>query len=271
MGKKLIAVVVIALVLAAAFFASYTFSIKNWDKLEPYIQSEITEAATALPLFVTTTNAPDATPTEAALPEATTAAIQALTVENTVEMPTDETWKLVLLNRHNQISETYVPTLGPIIEGSTIQVDTRMTDAFRQMYEAAQADGITLTPVEGYISRELQQSLYEKKVEELLAQGMTSDSAAKTAAESILPAGCSEDNIGISVCISLKLESFAQTETYEWLQANAWKYGFIERYTAEKKSVTEVNARPWYWRYVGTEAAERMHETGQCLEEYLQG
>ena len=278
MGKKIIAVVVIALVLGAGFFASYTFSLKYWDKLEPYIRTEVTATPTEAVPFVTTTKTADAT-TEAAVATssftesetAANAALPSLTVEKTVEMPTDETWKLVLLNRHNQITESYVPTLAPVIEGSTVQVDARMTDAFQQMYNAAQADGITLTPVEGYISRELQNSLYEKKVEELLAQDMTPDNAAQTAAESILPAGCSEDNIGISVCIGLKLESFAQTDTYEWLQTNAWKYGFIERYTADKESVTEVNARPWYWRYVGTDAAELMHETGQCLEEFLQG
>ena len=108
-------------------------------------------------------------------------------------------------------------------------------------------------------------------MEDLLAQGMTAESAAKLAAETILPAGCSEDNLGVSVCIGMQLDSFSQTEAYQWLQNNAYKYGFIERYTAAKKTVTEVDARPWYWRYVGTDAAELMRQSGQCLEEFLQG
>ena len=273
MGKKIIAFLVIALMLGAGFYASYSFSLKNWDKLAPFLQSEVTETTTAPQPFIATTKAPDATPAEAAtLPEATTATpIPAMTVEHIVTMPADKTWKLVLLNRHNQISEAYVPALAYIMEGSTIQVDLRITDAFQEMYEAAQADGVTLTPVSGYISRELQNSLYQKKVMDLAAQGMTLEEAAQTAAETVLPAGCSEDNIGISVCIGMQLDSFAQSDAYRWLQENAWKYGFIERYTEEKRDVTEVNARPWYWRYVGTEAAEQMYESGQCLEEYLQG
>ena len=280
MVKKIIAFIIVVLALAAAFFASYTLSLKYWDKIAPFLHTDDTATpADAAP--VTTTEAPVATPTEAAatlpattVPETTTAAllIPELAVENIVEMPVDETWKLVLLNRHNRIIDTYEPVLAPIMEGSTVQVDRRMTEAFQKMYNAALADGVTLTPVAGYISKELQSSLYEKKVEELAAQGMTAEAAASLAAESILPAGCSEDNIGISVCIGMQLDSFAQTDAYKWLQENAWKYGFIERYTAEKKAVTEVNARPWYWRYIGTDTflAEQVHETGQCLEELLQ-
>ena len=103
-----------------------------------------------------------------------------------------------------------------------------------------------------------------------MTQGETRETAMVMASQTILPGGCSEDNVGISVSVGMQVESFSQSAAYRWLQANAAKYGFIERYTAEKKAFTQVNARPWYWRYVGVENADLMVKSGVCLEEFLQ-
>lgn len=50
---------------------------------------------------------------------------------------------------------------------------------------------------------------------------------------------------------------------------NAHKYGFILRYTAEKQPITGIVSEPWHWRYVGVEYAEKIKNSGLCLEEYL--
>lgn len=267
MAKKIIAAVLILLLLGGAFFASYKLSDKYWDKLAPYLNGAVPETTTeafTLPAVATPTEVTTAAPTTT---EPVT--MPSLSAE-TVEMPPDETWKLILLNRNYKISDSYVPELSPVLEGSSIQVDARMAEMFRKMYEAAQEDGIELNPVSGYVSTEVQASLFDQKVEELVAQGEDKDAAVFIAAETVLPAGSSEDNIGISVSIGMQVDSFSQSDAYRWLRENAWKYGFIERYTAEKKAFTQVTARPWYWRYVGTEAAELMKESGACLEEFLQ-
>ena len=268
MMKRVVLILLILALLGGAFFASYTLSNKYWDKLAPLVGMEETAAPEpeTLPTIATPTEAETLVPETSTEPETTEPAYSA----TVVEMPTDESWKLILLNRSYQIADTYVPQLSPAIDGSTVQVDSRVAEMFREMYKAAQADGIDLTPVSGYVSKELQTSLYNKKVEELIGQGVAEGSAMFLAAESILPGGCSEDNIGISVSIGMQLDSFAQSDAYRWLKENAWQYGFIERYTAEKKAFTQVSARPWYWRYVGKEAAEAMKESGACLEEYLQ-
>lgn len=268
MVKRIIIVLVIIALLGAAFFASYTLSDKYWDKLAPLVGTEEPTVPEPLTLPVI------ATPTEAATlaPETTTeteTTLPAYSGATEVEMPTDETWRLILLNRNYKIADSYEPKLAPAIEGSTVQVDFRVAEMFQKMYQAAREEGIELTPVSGYISTELQTSLYNKKVEELIGQGVAEGSAMFLAAESVLPGGCSEDNIGISVSIGMQLDSFAQSDAYRWLRENAWKYGFIERYTADKKAFTQVSARPWYWRYVGTEAADMMKQAGVCLEEYL--
>lgn len=55
-----------------------------------------------------------------------------------------------------------------------------------------------------------------------------------------------------------------------WLKENAWKYGFIRRYSPEKAQITGVLNEEAHFRYVGREHALVMHLTSWCLEEYLQ-
>ena len=62
---------------------------------------------------------------------------------------------------------------------------------------------------------------------------------------------------------------FADTEAFEWLNANAHNYGFTLRYKKDKVSLTGVIYESWHWRFVGVEAAAAMKESGECFEEYL--
>ena len=52
---------------------------------------------------------------------------------------------------------------------------------------------------------------------------------------------------------------------------HCWEYGFILRYPSDKCETTGISYEPWHYRYVGREAALEMRDSGQCLEEYLQG
>ena len=63
---------------------------------------------------------------------------------------------------------------------------------------------------------------------------------------------------------------FADTDEYRWLEQNAWKFGFVLRYPEGKEDVTGIQFEPWHYRYVGRYHAYRMHESGMCLEEYLE-
>ena len=64
-------------------------------------------------------------------------------------------------------------------------------------------------------------------------------------------------------------EAFGSTEAYAWLTANAYKFGFIERFPEGKEKVTGSPAEPSHWRFVGQYHAAAMHESGLCLEEYI--
>ena len=63
-------------------------------------------------------------------------------------------------------------------------------------------------------------------------------------------------------------ETFANNPAYEWLTENAHCFGFVLRYPKGEEDVTGYSYEPWHYRFVGVEAAAKIHEKGLTLEEY---
>lgn len=55
---------------------------------------------------------------------------------------------------------------------------------------------------------------------------------------------------------------FATTPAGRWLARNAWRYGFIIRYTRRNESFTGYHPEPWHIRYVGRPLAAEMRAFG---------
>ncbi len=183
--------------------------------------------------------------------------------------PTGDKWELTLVNLQYRLPDDYKPTLKAAVEGSTVQLDERVAPFYAQMYDAAKADGCTLTPYSGYRTYERQKENFDRKVHYYVAQGLSETDAAAKTQERILPAGASEHNMGFAMDIVSASADFVSTKEFKWLAAHAHEYGFILRYPENKTDVTGVMYEPWHWRFVGKEAAEEMQKNGQCLEEYL--
>lgn len=55
-----------------------------------------------------------------------------------------------------------------------------------------------------------------------------------------------------------------------WLEANAWRFGWIIRYPDGYEHVTGYDWEPWHLRYVGVDVSTTMHNRGiATLEEYF--
>ncbi len=59
-------------------------------------------------------------------------------------------------------------------------------------------------------------------------------------------------------------------EYAQWLTANAHRFGFVERYKADKTDITKIAYENWHYRYVGIPHAYYMLENNLCLEEYIE-
>lgn len=183
--------------------------------------------------------------------------------------PEQELWNLVVVNSGREMPEGYVPQLQGVA-GTDIKMDYRVAPWYDKMYYAAKEDGITLTPYSGYRSYERQKYNYNNLTETYMSRyGISRAEAAEKAATVILPPGTSEHNLGLAMDICNTKDSFATQKEYDWLMEHAHEYGFILRYTEEKMPITGIVDEPWHWRYVGVEYAEKIKNSGLCLEEYL--
>lgn len=184
----------------------------------------------------------------------------------TEQLPDD--WRLILVNKEHAVPEAYDVTLLKLSNGN--QVDERIYPDLQAMFDAARAEGVNPTVSQGFRTEAEQQTALEEKKQEFLDAGKEEAEAEALAAEYAAQPGYSEHQLGLALDINAAPGGGSDNETvYAWLAENAWDYGFILRYPAEKEDMTGIAYEPWHYRYVGKDAAKEMKASGECLEEYL--
>ncbi len=260
----ILAVIMIPLIILYKSVGDTTPKIKLYDRNQTESSSENQEEQTAEPQTEPQTEPASEEPQ--AVPETKAAEKKPATV---IPITDAEKWNLAIINTKYPLPDSYAPTLSNAINGSNIQLDSKVSEHYAEMYAAAKLSGCVLTPYSGYHTYALQETTYNRKVNFYVNKGMSAEEANQKASAQVLPAGCSEHNAGLSMDIVSASSDFINTKEYKWLCENAHNYGFILRYPEDKTSITGMNFEPWHWRYVGTQAAKEMKEKNQCLEEYL--
>lgn len=142
---------------------------------------------------------------------------------------------------------------GFIVLDKTIRLSPSLVQKFSTMIGAAEKDGVSRFLISsGYRDNKEQNKLYQQ---------MGADYA--------LPAGYSEHNLGLSLDIGSTQAEMSQAPEGKWLKKNAWRFGFIVRYPADKTAITGIQSEPWHFRYVGLPHSAIMQEKNFVLEEYL--
>jgi zinc D-Ala-D-Ala carboxypeptidase len=144
------------------------------------------------------------------------------------------------------------------------EVATALTGMFAV---GGQEAGLQFSVQSAYRSYETQVSVYD---DDVAANGQ-----AYADTDTARP-GTSEHQTGLAVDISAVPAScsldacFGTTPQGQWLAANAWRFGFLLRYPADKVAVTGYTYEPWHFRYIGVDLATQLHETGiTTLEEFF--
>lgn len=260
----ILAVIMIPLIILYKTVGDTTPRIKLYNRNQTESSSENQEEQTAEPQTEPQTEPAAEAPQ--AVPETKAAEKKSATV---IPITDAEKWNLTIINTKYPLPDSYAPTLSNAINGSNIQLDSRVSEHYAEMYAAAKLSGCVLTPYSGYHTYALQENTFNRKVNFYVNKGMSAEEANQKASAQVLPAGCSEHNAGLAMDIVSASSDFINTKEYKWLCENAHNYGFILRYPEDKTAITGMNFEPWHWRYVGTQAAKEMKEKNQCLEEYL--
>ncbi len=196
--------------------------------------------------------------------------------------PDDASEYLILANKQNPLGTSYAPTdlekLTWNQDKNYIYLRKNVADAAYAMMLAMELDGIdNVFITSAYRAYSRQVELFEASIKRFTDDGKSREEAIALVLEEGLLAepGTSEHQTGL--CIDLLErgkteldESFENTEAFRWLSENAHKYGFILRYPADKVDSTGYQYEPWHYRFVGRTAAEEIHASELCLEEYLE-
>ena len=226
------------------------------------------------------TAAPTPEPTEEPTPEPTKDP-SPTPFPGTSFLPLTDEERTRLVNMDNPLPEGYVPRdlvnakelLGDIADfrkdSSLIQYEVGLQ--LRELFLAAADEGIGRYRVcDPYRTQEYQWTLWNSRV----AQDPDYGKDPYVTPVGVMPGNCSEHCAGLAIDICSVdhpyLDAdFGQTREGRWLRDNAYRFGFIFRYPADKMSLTGVKYEPWHIRYLGRELALAVHESGLCLEEYL--
>lgn len=177
-------------------------------------------------------------------------------------------WKLLLVNREHYIPEDYTIEFTELSNGE--KVDSRIYPDLQEMFDTARAEGLQLFVADGYRTQEEQQQLLDEKIEAYKNEGYAEEEAEAEAKQWVALPGTSEHQLGLAVDINADTSQSTRDEVYEWLAQNGYKFGFINRYPANKTEITGTIYEPWHYRYVGKKAAKEIYSQGICLEEYIE-
>lgn len=167
-----------------------------------------------------------------------------------------------LVNKYNYLSNNFVPkNLKPIFNNNSIMLVDKAADAFEEFINGALNDGYTFIATTGYRSYSFQNQLYTSYVNK--------DGKEKADTYSARP-GYSEHQLGYSV--DLKDPNYSPSrlsaKDYEWVKNNAYKYGFILRYTKDSEDITGYMEESWHIRYVGKDVAKDIYDKNITYDEY---
>lgn len=172
----------------------------------------------------------------------------------------------ILVNKHNYLTEDYVPENLENINSSYALSNMKMVseakNAFENLSKDASKQNLKVIAMSTYRSYEYQVDLYNRYVK----------TDGKEAADTYSGRpGNSEHQTGLAVDVYNVKESytnFEKTKEYTWMQDNAYKYGFILRFPKDKENETGYEFESWHYRYVGLEAAKYIKENNISFEEY---
>ncbi|MDD3453087.1 MAG: M15 family metallopeptidase [Bacilli bacterium] len=173
---------------------------------------------------------------------------------------------LMLVNKYNYLTNEYAPDdieeISNYYSYAGNSIKKEVYDHYKDMWNAAKKEDLSLIVTSSYRSYEIQSNLWESRSESF------GDEAADA---STARAGYSEHQSGLALDIvtyNVTMNEFINTDEFKWLQKNAYKYGFILRYPENKTEITGYDYESWHYRYVGIEVATKIHELDITFDEY---
>lgn len=179
--------------------------------------------------------------------------------------PTDTSkGNLMLVNKYHYLTENYQPDVKKVSVMYAYDDNELLEEslnAYIKMWKAAKLDDIMLIASSSYRTYAEQKELWDSRAA----------ISKKSADSSTARPGFSEHQTGLTIDIltyNTTLSNFEETNAFQWLSTNAYKYGFILRYPKDKEDITGYEYESWHYRYVGIDVATQIYNENITFDEY---
>ena len=173
----------------------------------------------------------------------------------------------VLVNKYNYLDKDYVPKnlekISTVYALSNMKLVENAKEAYEEMAKDASKSKLKLVILSSYRSYDYQVDLYNRYAKK--------DGKEKADTYSGRP-GFSEHQTGLAFDIyngKTTYTKFESTKEFDWMQENAYKYGFILRFPKGKELETGYQYESWHYRDVGKDIAKDIYDKDICFEEYM--
>jgi len=181
---------------------------------------------------------------------------------------------LVLVNKEYKLPSSYAPAdlvkVGEdvIRRGNNYYLRSIVINDLTDLTSDAEDDGIDLSIVSAYRSYSTQATTYQYWVNYNNGCVSCADRISARAGHSQHQLGTTLDFSSNEINDRLGSE-FSNTKASQWLEENAYKYGFVIGFPQGYESITGYSYESWHYRYIGRKNALEMKNSGMILEEYL--
>ena len=182
-------------------------------------------------------------------------------------------WSRTLLDWRYRLPNGYVPPgLVPVSRAALTgggYVRAELVPDLKAMAAAARAAGARLAVASAYRSYQSQISTFASWVARFGYQTAIIGSARPGHSEHQLGTTIDFKSYGAGDPWAIRGYNWAKSKPGAWMMKNAWRYGFVLSYPYGMKSQVCYGYEPWHYRYVGRALAERIHDSGLTVREYL--
>lgn len=183
---------------------------------------------------------------------------------------TDETMRrgcLILINAGHPLPDLAAPRCLPASPDTPdVLLEIRAASCLQQLITSIGGQQ-EITAVSGYRSLQEQRDIYQSSLAE---------NGPDFTRKFVAAPGCSEHQSGLAIDLAKQAESidficpdFPDSGVCRDFRGAASRYGFVQRYAADKETLTGIACEPWHFRFVGYPHAVIMERMHLCLEEYL--
>lgn len=172
----------------------------------------------------------------------------------------------ILVNKYYSLPEKYAP--DDLVDVTNQygygenKIRKEVLGAFKNMFNAAKKEDLTLIINSGYRSYDYQKSLYDE-YKKTKGEEYADSYAARP--------DFSEHQSGLAldlITYGTNGKDFDKTDAFKWLSKNADKYGFILRYPKDKEDITGYSYESWHFRYLGKDLAQKVKKSKLSYDEY---